>query len=96
MRARRADLELEGELQDVLLVGERDVEDVLLLRLDGSPSLALHGVGELVAAQAVVAPQRQHRSSRGQCLDDHRAIAFYANRDGSRHAVSVSATTGCR
>jgi hypothetical protein len=53
IRARRADLELEGELQDVLLVGERDVEDVLLLRLDGLSALPLDGGRNDVAVDLV-------------------------------------------
>src|ERR1700757_2992958 len=45
----RADLELEGELQHILLVGERNAEDVILLRLDGRPALSSDGVGDEVA-----------------------------------------------
>src|SRR5436305_1634454 len=59
VRAGRADFELEGELEDVLLGGERDVEDVFLLRLDGLPALALDGRRDDVAMDLVASLEEE-------------------------------------
>src|SRR5712692_7217293 len=42
--AGRADLELEGQLEDVLLVGQRNAEDVFLLRLHRRSALVLDDI----------------------------------------------------
>src|SRR5207245_1183714 len=59
IRPRRADLQLERELEHVLLVAERDPEHVLLLRLDRASALALDRVDDQIAVDLVAALERE-------------------------------------
>src|SRR6266540_824248 len=56
---RRADLQLEGELQNILLRGEGNIEDVFLLRLNRRSAFSFDGVGDEIPVDLVAPLEEQ-------------------------------------